>query len=295
MEKLTDENVTSLITMSSGGIGYEAKYTYSERLGVTEYHCHDFYEFYIHLRGGQFYAMEDKLYVLNPNQLFIIPPYSMHGLSCEKEMQGYERVYLNVSMDLMKQLCFDQFDLDLFFRSYTSRGQYIFQLTEEQARQCTEWICQLEEKKVSGVVLENYSTYCMLVSFINIVCQTMLRSPAVTGNVVSNTIIQDVLTYINNNYTKPLKMDALAKQFGISVSYLSHEFVRFTNRSVYEYVLYRRVVLAKQMIQTDLSLNTIAYQCGFNDYSNFLRAFTRTVGMSPSAYRKQLKPMQRIR
>ena len=83
-------------------------------------------------------------------------------------------------------------------------------------------------------------------------------------------------------------MDQLAKQFGISVSYLSHEFVRFTNRSVYDYVLYRRVMLARQMMQDDLSLNTIAYQCGFNDYSNFLRMFNKLVGMSPSAYRKHL-------
>ncbi len=37
------------------------------------------------------------------------------------------------------------------------------------------------------------------------------------------------------------------------------------------------------------SLNTIAYQCGFNDYSNFLRSFTRIAGVSPSRYRKQLR------
>jgi AraC-like DNA-binding protein len=37
------------------------------------------------------------------------------------------------------------------------------------------------------------------------------------------------------------------------------------------------------------SLNDIAYQCGFNDYSNFLRSFGKIVGMSPSQYRKRLK------
>jgi AraC-like DNA-binding protein len=84
---------------------------------------------------------------------------------------------------------------------------------------------------------------------------------------------------------------AIAKRFGISVSYLSHEFTRFTNRSVYDYVLYRRVMLARQLMQTDLSLNAIAYQCGFNDYSNFMRMFRKLVGTSPSQFRKELKKL----
>ena len=85
---------------------------------------------------------------------------------------------------------------------------------------------------------------------------------------------------------------AAARRFGVSVSYLSHEFARYTDRSVYDYILYRRVMLARQMMPSDLTLNTIAYQCGFNDYSNFLRVFNRLVGMPPSRYRKNLRRFQ---
>ena len=48
-------------------------------------------------------------------------------------------------------------------------------------------------------------------------------------------------------------------------------------------------MLARQQIMGTASLNDIAYQCGFNDYSNFLRSFTKVIGMSPSRYRKQLR------
>ena len=54
-------------------------------------------------------------------------------------------------------------------------------------------------------------------------------------------------------------------------------------------MLYRRVMLARQQMLGSASLNDIAYQCGFNDYSNFLRSFSKIVGMSPSQYRKQLR------
>ena len=108
-----------------------------------------------------------------------------------------------------------------------------------------------------------------------------------TGNVV-----QEVLSYINNHYTQDLSISGLARHFGISESWLAHEFVRFTNRSVYNYILYRRVMLSRRLMLGEDSLNTIAYQCGFSDYSGFLRAFTKIAGISPSKYRKNLSQYQ---
>ena len=294
MEHLFTENAASLTIMANGNPGYEAKYMFSERRMISEYHCHDFYEFYIHLHGGQYFGLDDKLYQLRPNQLYIIQPFAMHGVSCDKEMVGYERAYLNLSSEMLKILGFEQMDLDQFFRSYTSRGQNCFQLSARDSELCISWIRQLESGRSTESALENHRKYCLLADFLNVICQTVHQTEPLIGSVISNNVIQNVLTYINSHYTQPIRMEDLAKLFGISVSYLSHEFTKFTNRSVYEYVLYRRVMLAKQMIQTDLSLNNIAYQCGFNDYSNFLRMFSKVVGVSPSQYRKQLKPMQKI-
>ena len=124
---------------------------------------------------------------------------------------------------------------------------------------------------------------------LNLLCRTMRDTSPVEGEDFGNGIIQEILSYINNHYTQPIRIENLARSFGVSVSWLSHEFTRFTNRSVYDYVLYRRVMLARQQMLGNASLNDIAYQCGFNDYSNFLRSFGKTVGMSPSQYRKQLK------
>lgn len=288
---LTD-NAVSLTTMPVTRRGYEAKYSYTDRIRTTEYHCHDFYEFYIHLGGGQYFGLDDHLYMLEPNQLFIIPPFSMHGISCVSEMNHYRRAYLNLSPEVLKTLGCEQIDLDRFFRSYTSRGQNCFQLSQKASDKCIEWIRQLQESELSDQAMVHFHNYAILMNFIAAVCDCIHESRIITANVNSNGIIREVLTYINSNYTQTLKMEELARQFGISVSYLSHEFTKFTNRSVYDYILYRRVMLAKQMIQTDLTLNTIAYQCGFNDYSNFLRMFNKLVGMSPSAYRKQVRPFR---
>ena len=54
-------------------------------------------------------------------------------------------------------------------------------------------------------------------------------------------------------------------------------------------------MLARQQMLGDASLNTIAYQCGFSDYSNFLRTFTKIAGISPSSYRKQLSKYKNLK
>ena len=268
--------------------GYEARYCYDEQMATTEYHCNDFYEIYLHLNGAQYFGLDNGLYLLQPKQLFILPPFSMHGVSSTSTLCHYERAYLNLSPELLKTLGCEQIDLDQFFRAYTSQSIYTFQLSDQETAQCVAWIRQLENGASSGDPLERFSHCAVLINLLNMVCQGIRQSKAITGSVISNSIIQDVLTYINSHYTQPLKMDQLAKQFGVSISYLSHEFAKFTNRSVYDYILYRRVMLARQMMQSDDSLNAIAYQCGFNDYSNFLRMFNKMVGMSPRLYRKQL-------
>lgn len=103
----------------------------------------------------------------------------------------------------------------------------------------------------------------------------------------SESMIREVTAYIDANFDKPVKGDDLAKRFGVSISYLSHEFTRITGRSIYDYVLYRRIELAREMIHTDKSLQEIAVRCGFRDYSNFLRVFRKSAGVSPSEFRRQ--------
>ena len=273
-----------------GNQGYEAHYNFSETFEVTQFHCHDYFEFYIHLQGGEFMGVDNRLYPLSPNQLFVLPPFSMHGLSCTKEMRNYERAYLNLAPEVLRVLGCGQIDAESLFRQHTAGHVCTYQLSDADAQtfvSCVHQIRDNEPRKRDPY--ERFGDYALMISLLSIVCRTMRRTDPVKGEIFGSNIIQEILEYINNHYTQPIRMENLARSFGVSVSYLSHEFARFTNRSVYDYILYRRVMLARQQMLGTSSLNDIAYRCGFNDYSNFLRSFTRIVGMSPSQYRRNLK------
>jgi AraC-like DNA-binding protein len=273
-----------------GNQGYEAHHNLSEMMEVTQFHCHDYFEFYLHIRGGEFMGVENRLFQLMPNQLFLLPPFSMHGLSCTSEMHNYERAYLNLSPEVLRVLGCGQIDPEALFRHHTSGNVCTYQLSSADAETFVSCVQQIRDNSArKSDPYERYGDYALMMNLLNLVCRVIRREEPVEGEAFGNSIIQEILDYINNHYTQPIRMENLARSFGVSVSWLSHEFARFTNRSVYDYVLYRRVMLARQQMLGTASLNEIAYQCGFNDYSNFLRSFAKIVGMSPSQYRKTLK------
>ena len=97
-----------------------------------------------------------------------------------------------------------------------------------------------------------------------------------------------LMAYINEHYAQPLTLEEIADAFFISKSYLSHEFVRYTNTSVYEYIQFRRICGAKLLIASGVSLTEAAFQSGFNSYSSFLRTFRKTAGISPTDFQRNL-------
>lgn len=275
--------------MAQGGQGYEACYRFNTNMEVTQYHCHDYYELYIHLRGGEYMGVDNKLYLLKPNQVYIFPPFCMHGLSCTAEMKNYERAFLNIAPEVLQSLGCGQLDLNQFLQARASGGHHTYQLSDADADRFVLCIRQIEAAQSRDAdAVDRFQDYTHMITLLNLLCQVIRRTVPVKDESTTNSAIQEVLTYINNHYTQPLKISDLARRFGVSESYLSHEFSRFTNRSVYDYILYRRITLARQLMLGADNLNAISYQCGFNDYSNFLRTFSRVVGMSPNQYRKQL-------
>lgn len=279
--------------MDQARLGYEPRYKIGTLPILNELHCHDFYELYIHFQGAKRLYVDDFTLTLQPNQLVILPPFVMHGLM-EKLPDSYERGYLFMAVDTMRKLGGDQIDLDRYFSSFAEHGQYRFQLTASQAERCKELLQQLEQQVHLTDALDRFSRVAKLLTLMDELC-TVTRSGAIDTNMEEyaphrhDDPIEQVLSYINTHFTEKLTLEELSHQYGVSTSYVSHEFVRYTGRSVYDYILYRRILLAKQRLNGTMSMTDIAYQCGFSDYSCFLRAFNKISGQSPSAYRKQIQ------
>ena len=89
-------------------------------------------------------------------------------------------------------------------------------------------------------------------------------------------------------YLNPkLNIVELAMAVGTNRTYISNYINQQLHTTFYEYVNKWRVEHAKELLaSTDLSLEDISIKAGFNSLSSFRRYFTRSVGMTPMAFRR---------
>ena len=85
-----------------------------------------------------------------------------------------------------------------------------------------------------------------------------------------------------------MTLSDFAKRYYVSESTISHLFKQKMGVSVYNYVTQRRLIAAKNLILRGATLETVADQVGFSDYSTFYRAFKGAFGISPRQFRNQV-------
>ncbi len=95
-----------------------------------------------------------------------------------------------------------------------------------------------------------------------------------------------VFSYIEKNYSQQISLEELASEAHISPKYFCRIFKEKTHRTPFEYLNEYRVSQAcNKLISTNDALVDIANDCGFNDFSYFIKIFRRFKGMTPHKYR----------
>src|ERR1700741_5421083 len=91
----------------------------------------------------------------------------------------------------------------------------------------------------------------------------------------------------DSRYSEPLGVDDMARAAGLSRFHFSREFRRAFGESPHAYLLTRRLERAAALLRTtDRSVTEICLSVGLQSLGSFTTSFTRTFGMSPSAYRR---------
>lgn len=102
-----------------------------------------------------------------------------------------------------------------------------------------------------------------------------------------DTYVKYALDYIEHNYQRNIKISDIAHSVGISRTYLTKCFKKKLKLSPHEYLIDYRMTLAKNLlITTDMPINQIALEVGYEDPLSFSKAFKLFTGVSPKTYRK---------
>ncbi len=95
-----------------------------------------------------------------------------------------------------------------------------------------------------------------------------------------------VLDFIQKNYPREIELSELARLSNMSPNYFCRYFRRLTGQTPIDYLItYRLESSCYALRTTDLTVTDIAFSCGFNDVSHFVKMFRKMYGMTPKSYR----------
>ncbi len=100
--------------------------------------------------------------------------------------------------------------------------------------------------------------------------------------------LSKALRFIKENVTSLICVDDVAKASGISRRSLYQKFNAQVGRSIQEEINRHRLNLAKDLlVTTDLKLEAVASDCGFEGASSLSKAFKCHLGVAPSVFREK--------
>lgn len=245
------------------------------------FHSHDYYEIYFFADGSVKYYVENESYELKKGDVLIIPPGKLHRPVIEENVP-YERYVLWIFNSYLAK----NSGINGFIRSINELAEekkthlvsfagreydQLRKLLDNAFRSCD------STDELSGYVAES----CIMLILDKLKKEFSEISPV---EAEPSDIVSRVIAYLNENFIDAPSLDELSAEFFVSKYYLSHRFKEYAKTSVHNYILMKKINLAKELLKSGTSPQEVCDRCGFSTYSNFYKAFVERTGVSPRKY-----------
>lgn len=252
-------------------------------------HTHDFFEIYIYLSGSIKLFVEDRIYKVKRGDIVVIPPYTVHQLfpgSLGSE-QEYDRIYLYITTACLASFQFNEHSLLPPIERAAQEKKYLFHISDpvdfERIFDSLMSIYQNSKTEFYGKELLNRSHILHSISLLN---RHIVMDMDLNRTTHMNPLVDDVLSYINEHYMESLTLESIASHFYLNKYTLTKAFKNQTDRTLHNYILLKRISMAKQKMAEGKAPSAIYHEVGFKDYSTFYRAFQKMEKNSPKEFAK---------
>lgn len=135
--------------------------------------------------------------------------------------------------------------------------------------------------------IENYHYLYEIILYISEQVKGVIDS---TDNASRDTILDDILFYINNNFQNNIKLETIAPLFGYNSAYLGKLLTKATGENFNSYVDHLRIEHSKKLLELqNMKVYEVSEQVGYKNVDYFHKKFKKYVGISPAEYRKQFR------
>ncbi len=110
------------------------------------------------------------------------------------------------------------------------------------------------------------------------------------GNPSSESVMDDIIHYIEHNYMDNIKLENIAPLFGYNSSYLGKIFTKKVGQGFNVFVDKIRIEHSKDLlVNSSLKVYEISEKVGYRNVDYFHTKFNKYVKQSPAEYRKQMR------
>ncbi|MCR5671006.1 MAG: AraC family transcriptional regulator [Butyrivibrio sp.] len=256
---------------------------------IRSLHCHDGYEILMIEQGNIGMQIEDDYFEFSAGDILLIPPYVFH-FARQQNSNRYQRVVINFKESAISSLISKDSAYKYFTDVFYKVSDCMIHVDEQTLNQLILTSAQLE--KAIDDTTGSFGNDILLTSLLSIILILLNRKSAesqiTSGTIASSqglpAVIKSVFQYVEDNLSSKITITDIADTVHLNSVYLTRLFHQYTGLSIQQYIIEKRLSEAKRLLKNGQSPTDVCYECGFNNYSNFSRTFSKHVKVSPRQF-----------
>jgi AraC-like DNA-binding protein len=264
---------------------------FQDHIEKTSWHYHQEFELSFITEGSGKRIVGDSVELFHPGDLIFIGPRIPHvwisGEMARTQHSGrtLESVYLLFNQDILPQGLTSLPEFKDVNRALhlSERGMRI---TGDTLNQVSRIMLQLPYQGRMKRLMLFYEIMHIIGnsdSFTLLASEGYVKSKFETSNSRVNTIHE----FLMNNYREEVNLDEIADLVHLAPASACRFFKSATGQTIFNYLNKIKVDYACNLLMnTELNIVDISYDCGFNNLSHFNKQFRQITGKTPSQYRK---------
>lgn len=249
-------------------------------------HYHDFDKIIVFWSGNVNYMIEGKSYLLQPGDIILVNRNDIHRPTIDFSLP-YERSIFYISPDFLEEYKSEEYDPHFCFVRAAEEKSYCIRVPELLHTQLGQTLLRLLEsrtKEAYGSRLHTEILFLEFLIFLNRVSRKEEGNKNIRPAAVYNQKVEDLLSYINGHLFEPITIETLSEKFYISKYHMMRLFKNETGYTIHQYITQKRILLAKEKLLNGVPVTRAGLECGFQDYSTFLRAFQNYMKKTPTEF-----------
>lgn len=275
MATMIKQQTSSSLSASGGRVSYPP---FSPNTATPKLHTHEMCEIYCVFRGNGHYVTEGTQHKLEPGKILLMRPGEAHKVYLTGN-EPYERLAHHFPMSVVDGVDPERRLLAPFF----DRPLGLHNVYERSAVAKTkiyDLFSTMYNQKEDDYATELNTTVVLLAVLAEL--RTLFDHKLYLPPDDNSAKMHAVLEYINENLTRELSVEQVCTRFFLSRGQLNRGFKKATGTTLWDYVMTKRLVLAKMYIADGMHTGQASAACGFRDYSAFYRAYLKKYGVPPS-------------